>query len=128
MKVCQSCLTLCDPWTVAHQGPLSMDFSRQEYWSGLPFLFPGDLLDAEIEPISTALQADFLPSEPPGKTVGLKRNVQLQLLRISGLGTGLDYYDIEWFVLETNQDHPVVFETAHNYRISDSFVDYEGCS
>ena len=47
---------------------------------------------------------------------------------ISGLGIGLDYYDVEWSVLETNQDHPVVFETAHNYCISESFVDYEGYS
>ena len=54
------------PWTVAHQAPLSMAFFRQEYWSGLPFPSPGDLPDPEIEPGSSALQADFLPSEPPG--------------------------------------------------------------
>ena len=47
---------------------------------------------------------------------------------ISGLGTDLDYYDVEWSVLETNQDHPVIFEAAHNYCISDSFIDYEGYS
>ena len=46
------------PWTVAHQAPLSMEFSRQEYWSGLPFPFPGDLPDPGIEPGSPALQAD----------------------------------------------------------------------
>ena len=51
------------PWTVAHQAPLSMDFSRQEYWSGLPFPSPGDLPNSEIEPRSPALQADALPSE-----------------------------------------------------------------
>ena len=51
-------------WTVAHQGPPSMGFSRQGYWSGLPFPFPGDLLDPGIEPRSPALQADTLPSEP----------------------------------------------------------------
>ena len=55
------------PWTVAHQAPLSMVFPRQEYWSGLPFLSPGDLVDPGIKPRSPALQADFLPSEPPGK-------------------------------------------------------------
>ena len=54
------------PWTVAHQAPPSMEFSRQEYWSGLPFPSPGDLPDPGIEPGSTALQADALPSEPPG--------------------------------------------------------------
>ena len=55
------------PWTVAYQAPLSMGFSRQEYWSGLPFPSPGDLPDPGIEPWSPALQADALTSEPPGK-------------------------------------------------------------
>ena len=55
------------PWTVAHQAPLSMGFSRQEYWSGLPFPSPGDLPNPWIEPMSPALQADSLPSKPPGK-------------------------------------------------------------
>ena len=53
------------PWTVAHQAPPSMGFSRQEYWSGLPFPSPGDLPDPGIEPRSPALQADALTSEPP---------------------------------------------------------------
>ena len=57
------------PWTVAYQLPLSMGFSRQEYWSGLPFPFPGDLPNPGIEPESSALQADTLPSEPPGKSI-----------------------------------------------------------
>ena len=55
------------PWTVTHQAPPSMEFSRQEYWSGLPFSSPGDLPDPGIEPESPALQADALLSEPPGK-------------------------------------------------------------
>ena len=55
------------PWTVAHQAPLSMEFSKQEYWSGLPFLSPGDLPDPGIKPESPALPADSLPSEPQGK-------------------------------------------------------------
>ena len=55
------------PWTIAYQAPLSMGFSRQEYWSGLPFPSPGDLPNSGIEPESPALQADALPSEPPGK-------------------------------------------------------------
>ena len=63
--VAQSCLTLCDPWTVAHQAPLSMGFSRQEYWSGLPFPSLEDLPDSGIKPGSPALQADSLLSEPP---------------------------------------------------------------
>ena len=56
------------PWTVTYQVPPSMEFSRQEYWSGLPFPSPGDLPDPGIEPGSPALQADALPSEPPGKS------------------------------------------------------------
>ena len=55
------------PWTVAHQAPLSMGFSREEYWSVLPFPSPGIFLTPEIEPGSPALQADSLLSEPPGK-------------------------------------------------------------
>ena len=54
------------PWTVAYQAPLSMGFSRQEYWSGLPFPSPGDLPDPGIEPRFPALEADALTSEPPG--------------------------------------------------------------
>ena len=52
------------PWTGAFQVPLSMEFSREEYWSGLPFPSPGDLSDPGIEPGSPALQSDSLPSEP----------------------------------------------------------------
>ena len=57
------------PWTVARQAPVSMEFSRQEYWSGLPFPSPGDLPDSGIEPGSPALEADALTSEPPGKPI-----------------------------------------------------------
>ena len=55
------------PWTVDRQAPLSMGFSRQEYWSGLPFPSPGDLPNPGIKPWSPALQADTLSSEPPRK-------------------------------------------------------------
>ena len=55
------------PWTPARQAPPCMGFSRQEYWSGLPFPSPGDLPNPGIEPRSPALQADALTSEPPGK-------------------------------------------------------------
>ena len=57
------------PWTVAYQATPSMRFSRQECWSGLPFPSPGDLPDPGIKPGSPALQADALPSEPPGKLI-----------------------------------------------------------
>ena len=59
-------------WTVAHQAPLSMGFSRQEYWSGLPFPSPGDLPDPGIEPRSPTLWADALTFEPPGKPFSRK--------------------------------------------------------
>ena len=55
------------PWTVAYQASPSMRFSRQEYWSGLIFSSPGDFPDPGIKPRSPTLQADTLPSEPPGK-------------------------------------------------------------
>ena len=57
------------PGAVVHQAPLSVEFSRQKYWSGLPFPSPEDLPDLGIEPRSYALQADSSPSEPPGKPV-----------------------------------------------------------
>ena len=69
-----SCVQLCATlWTVAPQGPLSMGFSKQEYWSGLPFLPPRDLPNPGIElasPVCPALQADSLPTEPSGKPRG----------------------------------------------------------
>ena len=67
--VAQSCLTLCDPIDCNPQAPPSMGFSRQEYWSGLPFPSPGDLPDPGLKPGSPALQADSLPFEPPGKPI-----------------------------------------------------------
>ena len=59
--VAKSCPTLATPWNVARQAPLSMEFSRQEYWSGLPSPSPGDLPDPGIEPVSPASQADSSP-------------------------------------------------------------------
>ena len=55
------------PWTVAHQAPLSMEFSSQEYWSGLPFPSPGDLPVPGIKPRSPTFQADSLPTKPAGE-------------------------------------------------------------
>ena len=73
--VAQSCLTLLRPHGlyVAFQAPLSMEFSSQEYWRGYPFLSPGDLPDPGIKPRTPALQADSLPSEPPGKPLMLHK-------------------------------------------------------
>ena len=67
--VSPSVVPFVTPGTVARQAPLSMEFSRQEYWSGLPCPSPGDLPDAGPEPGSPALQGDSLASEPPGKPI-----------------------------------------------------------
>ena len=70
VKAKRSCSVVSNslqPITVAYQAPQSMEFSRQEYWSGLPFPSPGDLPNPGIKPRSATLQADALPSEPPGK-------------------------------------------------------------
>ena len=65
--VAKPCPTIATPWTVACQVPLSIGFSRPEYWTVLPFPSPGDLANSGIEPRSPALQAASLPSELPGK-------------------------------------------------------------
>ena len=65
--VAQSCQTLCSPWTIARQATLSMEFPRQEYWSGQPFPSPGYLPNPGIEHRSPTLQADSFPAEPQGK-------------------------------------------------------------
>ena len=57
------------PWTAARPAPLSKGFPRQEYWSGLPFPSPGNILDPGIKPASPALQLDSSPTEPPGKLI-----------------------------------------------------------
>ena len=65
--VTQCVILFATPWTVAHQAPLSLGFSRQEYWSGMSFPFPADFPNPGIEPESPALQANSLPSKLPGK-------------------------------------------------------------
>ena len=70
--VTQLCLTLCNPHTVALQASLSMEFSRQEYWSGLPFPSPEELPNPGIEPWSPASQADSLPFELQGSVIFAK--------------------------------------------------------
>ena len=67
------------PWTIAYQAPPSVEFSRQEYWSGLPFPSPGDLPNTGIEPGSPALQAGALPSAPSGKMLGHNQSLLISL-------------------------------------------------
>ena len=64
-QLLQSCWTLCDLWTIASQAPLSTGFSRQEYWSGLPYLPPEDLPNPGIKPMSPALAGGFFTTELP---------------------------------------------------------------
>ena len=77
--VCEgACSVISDSatlWTVPYQAPLSMEFSMQEYWVGLPFPSPGDLPDPGIEPRSPVLQADSFPVEPLGKPKSIARGV-----------------------------------------------------
>ena len=73
-EVAQSCPTLCDHMDCS-QAPPSMGFSREEYWNGLPFPSSGDLPNPGIEPGSPSLQADALPSEPPGKPSSLEKEL-----------------------------------------------------
>ena len=92
------------PWTVAYHAPPSMEFSRQEYWSGLPFPSPGDLPDPGIKPGSSALQADALPSEPPNAEEHLQcrsprfdpwfGEISFSFFGISCWGIDLDYCNI----------------------------------
>ena len=73
--VAKLCPTLCNPMDyIAHQAPLSMEFSKQEYWSGLPLPSPGDFLDPGIElksPAFPALAGKFFSTEPPGKPMSV---------------------------------------------------------
>ena len=68
MKLLSRVRLFATPWTVAHEAPPSMGFSRQEYWSGLPFISPGDIPNPGIKPRSPALRVDALTSEPPGNS------------------------------------------------------------
>ena len=78
MKLLSRVRSFTTPWTVACQASSFLGFSRQEYWSGLPFPSPGDLPGPGIEPGCPALQADALPSEPPGKPIGLLKYHNMQ--------------------------------------------------
>ena len=83
MKSLSHVRLFANPWTVDSQAPTTIEFSRQECWSRLPIPSPGDLPDPWIEPRSPALQADILPSEPPGKPLSLFLIAGIYLVRIS---------------------------------------------
>ena len=75
--VAKSCPTLCDPIDYSQSGSSVHGIFQARNWSGLPFPSPGDLPNPGIEPRSPALQADALPSEPPGKPISLYTSIQL---------------------------------------------------
>ena len=98
--VAKSCPTLATPWTVARQTPLSMGFSRQECWSGLPFPSPGNLPDPGIKPWSPALQADCLPTKLQGKSNAKMQTLHRNFLlcfsdNLTGAGQTFFFFPIE---------------------------------
>ena len=86
--VTQSCPTPCDLMDYSPLSSSCLEFSRQEYWSGLPFPFPGDLPHLEIEPMSPALAGRFFTTEPPGKpTAGIDSlRIRIYVIRSGSLG------------------------------------------
>ena len=73
-SITKLCTILATPWTAACQAPMSIGFFRQEYWNGLPFPSPADILNPGIEPLSPALQADSLATESPWKPKALENS------------------------------------------------------
>ena len=118
MKSLSHVLLFATPWTVTHQAPLSMGFSRQEFWSGLPCLSPGDLSNPGIEPRSPALQVDSLPAEPTQKphslshsaTGGLDFNLHHQM---SQHGGNLMMDAIPWAVINSHEALPLCSLQIH---------------
>ena len=98
MKLLSHVRLFVTPWTVAHQTPPSMGFSRQEYWSGLPFPSPGDLPDPGIEPRSPALRADALLSQLPGNSIYMRRYTVLVFFFLTyfTLYNRLQFYPPHW--------------------------------
>ena len=100
-EVAQSFLTLCDPMDIAYQAPLSMGFSRQKYWSGLPFPSPGGLPDPEIKPVSLASPAGgFFTIDPPGKlrTFSFRNNIQQYINPFSSIFNFLVFLSVEYTI------------------------------
>ena len=110
------------PRTIVHQAPLFMEFSRQEYWNGLPFPSPGHLPNPEIEPGSPALQAGSLPSEPSKKPrprvlllivylafKGAHSIFSIHRLKLSGTGT--ENMNCAYF--HNGKIHPTFCENRH---------------
>ena len=99
--LCVSCSVMSDcvtPSTVACQAPLSMEVSRQEYWSGYPFSILGDLPNSGIKPGSPALQAGYLPSQPPGKTFIYLMSPLIKILKNVFNKSVMNYFPLSIFL------------------------------
>ena len=90
-KATKDLFFLVTPFTVALQAPLSMGFSRQEYWSGLPCPLPGDLPDLGMKPMSHALQGGFFTTEPPGKVIFKHRYMSCKKQRLFNIANSEHY-------------------------------------
>ena len=80
------------PWTVAYQAPPSIEFSRQEYWTGLPFPSPGVLPNPGMKPRSPTLQVDALPSEPPKKPISRRVNANNPCVLLCAMNSSAVFY------------------------------------
>ena len=105
------------PWTVAYQAPLSIGFSRQQYWSGLPFPSPRDLPNPRIESGSPTSQTDTLPSEPPGKS----DRFTLFFLKVSRHSIAWIYYNKCSYLFNTI----IFFAYVCEYFCRDTFIEME---
>ena len=121
-------------WTAAQQAPLSMGFSRQEYWSGLPCPPPEDLPDTGTEPASPALQVDSLPTEPPGKP-SITRQPSTIRIYLLQTGNGFEVQSLCSQAKEVDSNYNVcfhscvggnVFFATNNYSDTTSFLQGKG--
>ena len=109
-SVARSCPALCGPMNyIARQAPLSVGFSRQEYWSGLPFPPPGDLPDPGIEPRSPAVAGRFFTTEPPGKPMFLYAFCEYYVSSLSGR--------IPSMVIQISSLQNLGYITCHTVRV-----------
>ena len=115
--VTQSCPALCNTMDYSHQAPLSMEFFRQEYWTGSPFPSPGDLPNTGIEPRCPALQVDSLLSEPLGKPLASFSSVQFS--SVQSCLTVWDPMNLSMPGLPVHHQLPE-FTQTHVHRVSDA--------
>ena len=124
-SVTQSYPTLCDPMTVTCQAPLSMEFSRQKYWSGLSFPSPEDLPDPGIKPASPALQADSLPPSHLGSpSVSTDGTDILLVSKLRYLGPDFGLLTLHFHLPTFSQQHrlPMTSQQHLNLILSFPFI------